>query len=314
MNNSAVLVDACCDIPRSFLENHQIEVLPNYISSIKRHYTDTKDPREALEFYSDTHRNGEKMMPSGVSKDFYAALLKNKLAPEFDSTLVITSDQTFSENYRIIKETGILNKEKIAAIRKQAGLDPSFKIKVIDSTSVAAGEGLLLHEAIRLIKEKAIPLDDLGPLLEQTRSQLKTFFAIQHPNFFKQSDVMKSVDSEKKYFGKLDYQLSKILGHRPVVSLVNGQYELTEKEKSFDDAVRNITDQVRQAIDDGLSKSIINISYAGHLAELRANSHIKQLGHFAHENDIRILMSVMGISVAAHFGPQSLSVSFTTEE
>ncbi|WP_428240431.1 DegV family protein [Gynuella sp.] len=313
MNKSVVLVDACCDIPRSFLENHQIEILPNYIASIKRYYTDTKDPRESLEFYNALRKRKEKMTHTGISEEFYSSLLLDRLIHEFDSALIITSDQTFSHNYRLIKEVGILNKERITTVRKKLGLDPCFKIKLIDSNSVASGEGLLLHECIRLIKEKALALDEIPTLLKGTIKQLRTVFAIRHPDFFKNSTLLKRADSENKYFGTLDYQLTKLMGHRPVISLTEGQYQLTDKEKSFDDAVKNITAQVQQAIDGGLDKTVINISYAGHLAELRANHHISQLNQFAHEHDIRVLTSVMSISVAAHFGPQSIAISFVEE-
>ncbi|AJQ95912.1 DegV family protein [Gynuella sunshinyii] len=314
MNKSVVLVDACCDIPRSFLENHQIEILPNHVASIKRYYTDTKDPRESLEFYNALRKQKEKMKHTGISEEFYSSLLLDRLIHEFDSALIITSDQAFSHNYRLIKEIGILNKEQITSVRRKLGLNPSFKIKLIDSNSVASGEGLLLHECIRLIKEKALAIENIPNLLEDTIKQLRTVFAVRHPDFFKNSTLLKYADTDKKYFGKLNYQLTKLMGHRPVISLTEGQYQLTDKEKSFDDAVKNITTQVQQAIDAGLNKAVINISYAGHLAELRANHHISQLNRFAQEHDVRILTSVMSISVAAHFGPQAIAISFVEED
>ncbi len=88
--NIGLVVDATCDLPRDFLREHEVAVLPARLRFGDRWFTDQRDARQTMEFYRRyiADRSVERAtapVASDVLRDFFM----ERVVTRFDRVLVL---------------------------------------------------------------------------------------------------------------------------------------------------------------------------------------------------------------------------------
>ena len=146
MNSFAVITDSASDLPKEYLESHDLKVAPlYYIIDNKTYGGETElDPKE---FYS-MMRSG--MMPTtqAVNPETARELMKAELDAGRD-VLYLAFSSGLSSSCQSAALVGNELKEEY----------PDRKIVVIDTLCASLGQGLLVHKALEM-REKGMSVDE----------------------------------------------------------------------------------------------------------------------------------------------------------
>src|SRR5690606_25794115 len=174
---TCIAVDSACDLPRSFIDNHGICILPITLKLGDRTFLDTRDPRRTVQLYAskmlEKHfaAETEPVSPQGISD----LMEQQELALKYDTVLAITISSKRSEIFKNIRESVFLSTQKFREMRKERGLNGPFKIRVIDSETLFPGQGLLVYEAVRLLKKGALSSREIVTRLEELRQNIRSY-------------------------------------------------------------------------------------------------------------------------------------------
>lgn len=311
MERIAIVVDASCDLPKSFFDEHKVQILPVYFSHHGATLVDDRQTKVTSEFYRSNQFDTDSIKANLSEADNIIRLLKEKIIPDFDSILVITCHEKRSPINHLVRETTFNNKDRFTAWRLEHGLDTKFKIKIVDSINVFSGHGLLAFETVRLLTEKAIPFENLHKPMELLKPKIQTLIATNDIQALRQSkpkkDGTKSATTKMSW---MDYQVGKVLDKKPVLKLQNGQFITLSKEKGFKNAASKIYEQVLTEVKAGLGRPIVNISYAGNLAEIKTDPSFKEFLRKLAASQIKTMVSMMSITGAKSVGRGAISISY----
>lgn len=155
MRNYVITTDTTSDLPKSYIEEHNITVLP--LTYVLEGVTYTQDNGlEFNEFYGKM-RNGSMPTTSQVNPTQAKEVFLKYYKEGYD-ILHIAFSSALSGSY---------NSARIAAMEVMEE-NPDSKIVVIDSLCASLGEGLLIHKAV-IMKENGKPIDEVTQYLEDNK-------------------------------------------------------------------------------------------------------------------------------------------------
>ena len=149
MRPYVIMTDTTADLPESYIEEHQLEILSlNYM--LEGIVYDRKNPLDVEEFYA-RMRSGSMPTTSRINpeqaKEAFASCMEAG-----NDVLYIAFSSGLSGTY---------NSACIAAAElEEEGTYPDRKVVVVDSLSASLGEGLLVHKAVKL-KEEGKTLEEV---------------------------------------------------------------------------------------------------------------------------------------------------------
>ncbi|MFN2168091.1 MAG: DegV family protein, partial [Anaerolineae bacterium] len=155
-----VVNDASCDLPRSYLEEHGIHVLPNLLSLGGKRVLDDRDPDKTMQIYRRYLTDRELPCSSApwASEDM-AQLFLEQVVPRYDRVLVIAPDAARSDVFQQATEASYAILQTYRDRREKAGRSGTFALRVLDSGSLGAGHGLLAWRASSLARAGGMPFE-----------------------------------------------------------------------------------------------------------------------------------------------------------
>ena len=166
MRPYVIMTDTTADLPESYIEEHQLEILSlNYM--LEGIVYDRKNPLDVEEFYA-RMRSGSMPTTSQINpeqaKEAFASCMEAG-----NDVLYIAFSSGLSGTY---------NSACIAAAElEEEGTYPDRKVVVVDSLSASLGEGLLVHKAVKL-KEEGKTLEEVVAWTEKNRQNLCHNFTV----------------------------------------------------------------------------------------------------------------------------------------
>ena len=267
-----IVTDSTSDLPRYFIEQHELEVIPSILVLEGKEYVDGIDiSRE--EFYE--------RLPSLPTQPTTAAPSIGEFTSRYDSLLTQGCDHILS-----IHAAGTLT--SILDIARQASQDFNGKITTLDSTSLSLGLGfqvLAAAEAAELGLQAALDA------VETTRKRLKVFAALDTMANLKRSGRVPAVVT----------MLGSLLNIKPVIELANGEVKRAGSMRTTSQANERLMDLLLQKGE--LER--LAILHTG--AESRAREFLNVLMQQASQSVPRdILMVNVTTVIGTHVGPNGL--------
>jgi len=206
---TAVVVDSACDLPASYLERHQLHLLPDTLTLDNEVFTDNRDVELTLAFH---HRHAQSRNPDIKTKPCSVSaiidLFLNHLVLEYDRAILIAISQTRSSLFQNATEASFAIVRGYRERRRQVGLSTPFYLNVLDSHTVCAGQAVLAHQVVRLLGNPDLPFNELRRSVEEFRRHIRCYLLLDDLSHLRQQAGGRNDDG----VGFLNYRLGTLLG------------------------------------------------------------------------------------------------------
>lgn len=280
MTSIRIFVDSTCDLPKAWLQENQIGVVPLYVNFNNEVYRDGVDitPAELYEKVKQTGQTPKTSAPSPA--DFIQAF-----QPVIESghiIIYISLSSALSSTY--------------ANAHLAANTFPTGAVTVLDSLNLSSSIGLLVMKAAHAIDQK-LSVAEIVELLESMRSQIETEFAIDSLEYLYKGGRCSGMQN----------LIGSLLKIRPVIqvttqgTLVPAYKIRGKREKAVEQLLRN-TLAHRHAID----QDIIFVVHS--FAEEEAR-HMQAV--LREQTDARqVMITEAGCVISSHCGPQTIAIMY----
>lgn len=279
-----LFTDSCCDLPISFVNENNIQVMPIIVNI-----------------------NGEDIpddLGKSIShKDFYS-LIRNGKLPKTSQVNVDTFERNFKkyvrEGYSIIyigfssDLSGCVNSARLA----KEIIDEEIKdadITIVDTKSASMGLGLLVYYAANMLKEGKSK-EDIVNWLENNKLKVNHWFTVDDLNHLKRGG---RVSSTVAIVGTM-------LSIKPIMHVDNeGRLIPISKVKGRKKAIKVLCDKLKEKIVDSENQTVF-ISHGDCIQEAE---NLK--GLILSEVKVKeIIINNIGPAVGSHSGPGTLALFF----
>lgn len=277
-----IFADSGCDLPQSYLEEHDVTLLPLTVLLDGKEYQDIVDidSREVFQAI----RAGKQPKTSQVSPDRILSMWK-EFAQSGEDGIYIAFSSELSGTY----QTAIMMRDQV-----KDGGNPSMNLIIIDSHCASLGCGLLIKEAVRLRDEG----EDVGVIEQKIRKMaehMEHLFTVEDLDYLAKGG---RVSKASAFFGGL-------LNIKPVLHVEGGRLVPIEKQRGRKKVMRRIIELMEER-GDNIGEQVIAISHGDDeegAFELRDLIEEK-----FHPKEIQI--GLVGSVIGSHAGPGTLAVFF----
>lgn len=301
-----LMVDATCDLPRKFFDDHQIIILPITIRIDAHTFVDVHDP-DATEGYfrGEIGKRGHAAETAPLSVDEIRELFLGKLVLDYDAVFCLTVTSTRSPVFANATQASFAILGAYRPVRQAAGNNSPFLMRVIDSKSLFAGQGISAIEATRLIASDAGP----GPIRERLAEIAAQTYAYMLPRdlHYLRARARKKGD---RSVGLLSATLGTALDIKPLLQCFQGETRPVAKARGFEHGAEMLFAHAVRAVERGLLVPAVCVSYGGNLAELEALPGYAGLVEACAEAEVTLYRSVMSITGMVNVGTGAIALGF----
>jgi DegV family protein with EDD domain len=306
---TGLVVDSACDLPGSFIERNRIEILPITVKIGDAVLADHRNEQATLEFLHAhvASRGAEaETMPFTVGQ--IRDLFLQKLVIDYDYVFCMTITKTRSPIYDNAMQASFVILNDYRPMRSAAGHQTPFALRVIDSQSLFAGQGVAAVEAVRMINA------DEG--VAKIRARLENI-AINTHAYMVPRDLMYLRSRTKAKGDKSVSLFSATLGSaldiKPMLYCNRGETRPVAKIRGWDAAVRRLFTFGAERVRAGLMTPTLCMSYGGELEEMRALPGYASLIDVCREHGVEVFESVMSLTGMVNVGKGSMIIGFAAE-
>ncbi|MBT8141291.1 MAG: DegV family EDD domain-containing protein [Gammaproteobacteria bacterium] len=306
-----VVICSSADLPRSFIEANDLNIMPISLKFKDDVFVDDRDPVATQEYYRryliDKDMDAE-TAPFSVEqiKDWFL----DELVLKYDRVLVLSLMSSRSPIYDNAMKASFAILRGYRQKRREAGVKGSFSLRVIDTKCLFTAEAAIAHEAVRLIREEKVGFDKLRPQIEELTKHAHGFL-VPNDLYYLRNVARKKGD---KSLGLMKYLLAKGLDIKPIMCAHNGETFAHDKGKGFDETVSKLFEQTKDAIDRGLRVPLVCMSYAGDPNVIKAREDYIDFVQHAENYGIHHTMAVMSTTAGVNLGPGAFSLGYITQD
>ncbi len=273
-----ISADSTCDLPREFVERHDIRIIPLSVLLGEESYLDDEsfNPDMIYEYYQKSGQLPKTSAPSVQQFiDFFAPLVEQGFEiVHLDISSELSA--TFSSGRIAASEfEGIYN---------------------IDSRSLCTGISMLLLEAVRC-RDEGMCAADIAAYLESIKDKVETSFVIDTLEFLWKGGRCSGVAALGANMLKL----------RPAIAMKEGKLDVYKKYRGN---MQNVYKQyARETLSDkGFAGRYISLVNSGNVSDEAIESVKEIIRELAPEQEI--ICSRAGCTISSHCGPGALGVIF----
>lgn len=287
MDKFVILTDNTCDMPRSYYEENQIEIMTlSYLMEGKsyNYYNSLSDE----EFYEKL-RNGSLPTTSQVNPN-EARDVFEKYCKQGIHVLHIAFTSGLSGTY---------NSARIAAEELNEEY-PDTKIVVVDSLCASMGEGMLLYYAVEMKKEGK-SMEEIATWLEENRLHVCHNFTVDDLNHLYRGGRV----------SKTTAILGTMIGVKPVLHVSDeGKLVNIDKVRGRKKSLIALVDRMEKQMANYEGKNeVVMISHGDCLQDAQFVAELVKM-RFGIEN---VMINYVGPSIGAHSGPGTVALFFMGE-
>ncbi|HEX5677698.1 MAG TPA: DegV family protein [Alcanivorax sp.] len=305
-----LVVDSGCDLPKSFIDEHGILILPVSIRLGDQIIVDERDPERTRQFYAteaSDKAHGAESIPFTMEQ--IKALFLEKVVVDFDYALVQTVPKSRSPIFTNATEASHAILREYKPIRKQAGVEGPFALRVTDSQTLFAGQGALAAETMRLINS-GMKITEIRQSVEVLASKA-TGYAVVPDIYYLHKRAKKRGDKSVSWAGAI---LGNALDIKPVLCARQDETFPVAKMRGFDAGAEAMFRHGARCIERGLMAPVVCVSYAGDESRIRQMPGFDLLADAARRHKVELLTSSMGLTGAVNIGPGALSMGMIVDD
>ena len=306
-----LVTDSCCDLPREFLDAHDITILPITIEGDGRQFVDRRDPYEAHAFYQRQAKSAIhdfKSLP--YSTEQIRELFLSRLIVEYDFVFCITVLKGRSPIFANASEAANQILTEYRPLREKFGIKTPFALRVFDSNSLFPGQGLIVAEAAKMIAK--------GQTSTAIRRHL-THLTHTVQAFLVPSDLAQLRNQARSKGDKsvsfLSYALGTALDIKPLLRAYQGVTAPVAKIRGFENGIQKLFSMVIAQIKGGkLNVPLLCVSYGGDPAVVAVMPAYKQLVSIATSYGVDVLLAEMSTTGGVNIGAGGIALAFSADE
>ncbi|AMC33455.1 DegV family protein [Janthinobacterium sp. B9-8] len=304
-----LVTDSCCDLPRDFLDQHQIVILPITIHGNDRTFIDNRDPAATRDFYRRQAAAGVADFESEpLSAEQIRELFLSRLVLEFDSVFCLTVMQSRSQIFNHCSQAARTVLTEYRPIREQAHITKPFSLRVFDSANIFAGQGLVVAEVARLISLQA-PCSEIAKHIERVTQTAQGFLMPADLGQLRHQARRKG----DKSVGFLSYALGSALDIKPVVRAYRGETTPVARIHGFNAGVEKLFSLAQAHLERGLIAPTICVSYGGDPAVVTDMPAYQKLKHACKQYAVQLLLCEMSTTAGVNIGSGGMAIAFASE-
>jgi len=302
-------VDSACDLPRTYLDRHNVVVLPIAVKIDNTIFSDERDPDATLRFYRESlGERGHQAETLPYTVEQIRELFLTRLVCDFEFVFCLTITSTRSP----IHENCVTASREILRfyhpIRQEAGLKGIFQMRVIDSQTLFAGQAIGVLEAVKMIEAG----ESHTAIYERLGFLAKNTYAYMLPRdlYYLRARAAKKGDKSVSWFRAA---LGTALDIKPLLQAYRGQTGAVGKAKGFEGGSKLLLGYVADRVRQGLLSPHVNLSYGGELEKLYALPGYDDLARTCEQHGVELGATGMSITGMVNVGEGALTVGFAAE-
>ncbi len=304
-----LVVDSACDLPDEWLKDNHLEILPIGIRVDGDSVVDRHDSTASLEFYrhhiGDKGHNAESVP---YSTEQICELFMGRLVTEFDFVFCQTITRSRSPIYENATKASFSILSEYHGARRDAGVPGPFALRVMNTGSLFAGQGVLAAETLRMIR-KGLGPNAIRQRLESLIDGVRAY-AIPPDLYYLRARARKKGDRSVSLVGAA---LGSALDIKPILCGYADETRPVAKVRGFDAAVERLFDYAAERVSQGLLSPYVVVSYAGELDALKAMPGFIRLQQACRTAEVELLCSVMSVTGGVNLGPGAVSLGLIAE-
>jgi len=306
-SDTCIIIDSACDLPAGFIKQNDIAILPTNIRIGSQDFIDRRNEDDTTSLYREG-LNGHRFdtETTAYSVEQISNAIVKRVATRYEKALVLTISSSNSKLYENVCAALRENQSRFREARRASGRDENFSIRALDTEALFAGQGIVVHEAVRLLKKHRPPLNQLTTRLQDLCQQVYTYVI---PGDLHQV-YKQNWSNGKNIIGWFGYRLGSLFDLKPVIQVHCGEAAVILRATGFDRSLKLLLEHAMRQIKQGLSPKLVSISYAGELSSITNKTLYKQFVRFAEHYEVEVMISVMSTTAAVSIGPGSISLAF----
>ncbi len=306
--STIIVSDSACDLPDAFVAQNPIVKLPLNIYLEGKKFEDRTTELERLAIYQkgSLNKNHEATTKPNTPEQAYRFFL-NEIASQYDFAIGQTVSEAVSPNFENwIMAAGMIKRD-YNQLGSAGGRMGSFGIRIINSGTVFAGQGILAAYSAKLV------IDGVGNIqlrrdIEQFKQYIRTF-AVPRDAVYLRDRALQQGDNS---IGLLSSMVGRALDISPILRCYQDITEPVVKVRGRVAAVNRLFAYAVERINEGLKSPFVVISVAGDPTELNQYEQFNALKIVAKLKDVRVMTTVMNLSGGINLGPGAVSLALAT--
>jgi len=302
-------VDATCDLPQAFLEEHRIAVMPIVVRLDGKLFKDDRDPSEIERFLYMKLADTATAETEPCSVEDVQKLFLEKLVLEYDCVFCLTITATRSPIHEHVQKASFAVLKQYRAVREQAGIPGPFYMRVVDTRSIFAGEGPMAVEAIRMMRAGETP----SAIRERLNLLANHTYAYMLPRdlYHLRNRTKKKGDRSVSLFSAM---VGTALDIKPLLRCYRGETGPVGKVRGFEHGAETLFSYAAKRARAGLLTPTMCVSYGGDLAELGKLPGYAELRGACEESGVALMEAPMSITGMVNVGVGAVTLGFASEE
>ncbi len=304
-----LVVDASCDLPEAFLTKHHIEILPVTIQLGDDQLVDRRSEQAALAFYrseiGDKAHNAESMP---LTTEQISELFLQRLVTEYDFVFCQTVTRSRSAIFENATKASFSILSDYHQARRDADVEGPFALRVINTGTLFAGQGVIAAETARMIEQGMNPHDirkRIATLVNCARA-----YAIPTDLYYLRARARLKGD---RSVSLISAALGSALDIKPILCGYGDETKPVDRVRGFEPAAHKLFAYAVRKIEQGLMAPYLSVSFAGEMKDLRALPGYAQLAASCQKAGVELLASVMSVTAGVNMGPGALSLGLIAQ-
>ena len=292
-NMFKIVSDSGCDFTKADVQKHDITIVPFYVTLNRKNEPAglAKSLKDGIDItkreFFEMLRTDKDLVPQTAqpAPQDYIDAYKSHLDAGFD-VISLTVSSKLSGTYNSATLAANMLKEEY----------PNRTIMVVDSLSVSIGQGLILHELVKM-RNAGLSITTAVQYTQQVINSTRVYFTLETLEYLKRGGRV----------GPTTALVGGILGLRPVLQITEGAVDQLDSVRGKKKVVSLITEGLQAALQDDIKN--VNVC-VGHIQSFDDAATLGDAIEKCLNTKLASNIEEVGVSIGTHAGPGAIAIAY----